>query len=281
MAVAPLAAPPKRRDQVKLLAPNAFKVEFTASDALQAKLKEAQALLRHRRPDGSLAFIVEEALDVLIAKVKKKRFGIGAKPRSAPARTADAASEAKSTSTKKKRRSSRHVSYGIRRVLAERDELRCTHVGPDGRRCSETAFLELDHTKGFARTRQHSVEDMRLLCKVHNALAAEQLYGRDFMKRKLEEARAAKALPLASEVEAGTRPGTGESPPQAPLASEAEAGTRPGTGEASERAPLASEGETRPGTGESPTDAPLASEAEGATRPGTEEGSTREQLARG
>ncbi len=265
VAAPPLPSPSKRRDQVKPLAPNAYKIEFTASDALQAKLKEAQALLRHRRPDGSLAFIVEEALDVLIAKVKKQRFGIGAKPRSAPVPATDPGSpEAKSIPAKRKRKPSRHVSHGIRRSLAERDELRCTHVGPDGRRCSETAFLEFDHVKGFARTGEHSVEDMRLLCKVHNALAAEQLYGRDFMKRKLEEARAGKGQLLASAVEVATRPGTGQAPMCKPLASEAGA-TRPGTGDAPSSEPLASEVEVRTSR-ES-----FVAEGEGGNRPGTGE----------
>ncbi len=262
VSVPPLATPPMRRDQVKPLAPNAYKIEFTASDALQEKLKEAQALLRHRRPDGSLAFIVEQALDLLIAKVKKQRFGIGAKPRSAPAPKADAGTQPSAT---------RHVPYSARRSLADRDGLRCTHVGPDGRRCSEMAFLELEHRKGFARTGEHSVEDMTYLCKAHNDLAAERLYGRAFMKRKRGAAHPGTAESpapiLRSSVAESSRPGTAGSPAPSLRSSESNA-SRPGTAESPAPSLRSSVAEaSRPGTAESQAPSPRSSVAE-ASRPG-------------
>ncbi len=271
----PLASPPKRIDRVKPLAPNAYKIEFTGSETLQDKLKEAQALLRHRRPDGSLAFIFEEALDLLIAKVKKQRFGIGAKPRSASAPIADAETQpSKSEPPRRKRKtSSRHTPYSIRRSLAERDDLRCTHVGPDGRRCSERAFLELDHTSGFARTGEHSVEGMRLLCKAHNALAAEQLYGRDFMRRKVAAARSGTAEAPAHEgSEAGSsRLRTVEHHTQAPQLSEAATASRPGTGESQTQTPPQSDGAaaSRPGTAAPPARTSPTPETPAGSRPGT------------
>jgi hypothetical protein len=57
-----------------------------------------------------------------------------------------------------------------------------------GRRCPEKRFLEFDHVDGYARTRKHSVEELRLLCRAHNQRAAEKLYGRTFIERKLIEA---------------------------------------------------------------------------------------------
>ncbi len=211
------AAPPApvipRRDRVNPLAPNAYKVEFTASEALRAKLEEAKNLLRHRRADGSLAVIVEQALDLLIAKVKKERYGIGAKPRSEARKSkqdsaplsaslalpsnaaADSpALQAASPRAPKSfaRRPSRHIPIDDVREVCRRDTLQCTYVGPDGRRCQERGLLELDHIDGFARTGLHSVDRLRIRCKAHNALAAEELYGRDFMKRKIETARAAR-----------------------------------------------------------------------------------------
>ena len=60
-----------------------------------------------------------------------------------------------------------------------------------GRRCPETGFLELDHVDGYARTRSHATDAMRLLCRAHNQHAAELVYGR----AKMEASRAAKATP--------------------------------------------------------------------------------------
>ena len=63
-----------------------FSVQFTASRTLRDKLLEAKGLLRHRIPNGDLPTIIEQALDLLIEKVKKERFGIGRKPRESSAR---------------------------------------------------------------------------------------------------------------------------------------------------------------------------------------------------
>src|SRR5205814_988540 len=69
-AVAQQAARPA---SIAPLSVDTFKIQFTGSRALRDKLREAQALLRHRVPRGDLASIVEMALDVLIAEVKKER----------------------------------------------------------------------------------------------------------------------------------------------------------------------------------------------------------------
>ena len=64
-------------------------------------------------------------------------------------------------------------------------------MGADGRRCSETGGLEFDHVEGFARTHLHSVDEIRLACRMHNRLAAEQMYGRAFMDRVRRERKEA------------------------------------------------------------------------------------------
>jgi len=60
---------------------------------------------------------------------------------------------------------------------------RCTFTDEDGRRCGETGALEFDHLDGFARTRLHQADRIRLLCRAHNQHAAEKMYGRAFMER--------------------------------------------------------------------------------------------------
>lgn len=163
--------------QVTPLAPNAFKVTLTIDGALRQKVQQAHDLLRHRVGPQDLAAILEEALDLLIDKVKKERFGVGRTPRppSAPALPGEGAEGAPHTS--------RHVPADIRRKVYERDEGRCTFTSNDGRRCEETGALEFDHLDGFAITREHSVERLALRCRPHNAHAADKLYGREKMTR--------------------------------------------------------------------------------------------------
>ena len=170
IAVAP-ALPP--RPVVRPLGDDSWKVQFTANDLFRNKLRIAQDLLRHRVPDGNLAAIFERALDALIERTKKERFASGCKPRT-PAAT--------------KPSETRHVPAAIRREVYERDGGRCTFVDESGRRCLETGFLELDHVDGYARTRTHAADAMRLLCHAHNQHAAELVYGR----AKMEASRAPK-----------------------------------------------------------------------------------------
>lgn len=64
-----------------------------------------------------------------------------------------------------------------------RDGGRCTWVGPSGRRCGATYHLEIDPIVPFARGGGHEPSNLRVLCRAHNRLAAEQVYGRDKMRR--------------------------------------------------------------------------------------------------
>jgi hypothetical protein len=171
LAFAPPPAPrDKRRAVIAPLAPETYKFQFTASRACHDKFRQAQDLLRHRVPDGDVATIFEKALDLLIDRVKKERFATGRKARKAPNQVTDESC-------------SRHIPDAIKREVFERDDGRCTFVDEQGRRCAETGALEFDHRDGFARTRLHRADRIRLLCGAHNQYAAEQMYGRAFMER--------------------------------------------------------------------------------------------------
>jgi len=145
-----------------------YKVQFSISREFRDEIREAQDLLRHRMPDGDLATIFRAALEVLVAKVRKERFGVGRKT-CAPAGT--------SVETE-----SRHVPDAMKRAVHERDGGRCTFVDDRGKRCDETGMLEIDHVEGFARTHRHDVNALRLLCRAHNQHAADRMYGRGFME---------------------------------------------------------------------------------------------------
>jgi hypothetical protein len=172
LLLAPLPVPAPQRDErravIAPLAEETFKFQFTGRRACHDKFRQAQALLRHRIPDGDLATIFEKALDVLIGQVKKERFAVGRKARKA--RDEDSSG-------------SRHIPDSIKREVFERDAGRCTFTDERGRRCAETGFLEFDHLDGFARTHLHRPDRIRLLCRGHNQHASEKMYGRAFMER--------------------------------------------------------------------------------------------------
>jgi len=179
---APVPSKPPKRAVVAPLSPETYQIRYTGSRELSNKLKQAQELLRHRIPSGEVPTIFEAALDALIEKVKRERFGIGRKPRKTDASIAGPAT-------------SRHIPAAVQRQVYERDGGRCTFIDERGRRCEERGMLEFDHIDGFARTHSHDPARIRLRCRAHNQHAAEQMYGIQFMER----AKAAR----------GIRPGAG------------------------------------------------------------------------
>jgi hypothetical protein len=209
------------RECMQPLAEESYKVQFTASRRLRDKVLEAQDLLRHRVPNGSLAIIVEAAMDLLIDQVKKERFATGRKSRNPSPANASApdARDPQPADAVAGPAASRHIPDAVKRAVYRRDCGRCTFVDDCGRRCPEKGFLEFDHVDGYARKRRHSVDDLRLLCRAHNQRAAEKMYGRAFMERRVAEA-AQRTRPGASS------PGPGAVPRTTPTACRG-AGTQP------------------------------------------------------
>jgi hypothetical protein len=70
--------------------------------------------------------------------------------------------------------------------VAKRDGGRCTYVDPvTGKRCRETRRLELHHEHAHALGGPPTAKNLTLRCAAHNALAAEQDFGREFMLDKV------------------------------------------------------------------------------------------------
>jgi 5-methylcytosine-specific restriction endonuclease McrA len=76
------------------------------------------------------------------------------------------------------RRRGRHIPASVRRAVFERDEGRCTYADGSGRRCAETHGLEFHHLIPFAQGGEHTEANLALRCRSHNALAAEEDFGR-------------------------------------------------------------------------------------------------------
>ena len=175
------------------IAADRFRFHFTASRGCRDKFREAQDLLRHRVRNGDAGTIVEMALEALIAQVKKERFATGRKAKNgSPPRDGQpgTARSRKGQSSRHLPPASRHIPAAVKREVFARDGGRCAFTDARGRRCSATAALEFDHIDGFARTRRHDANRIRLVCRAHNQHAADKMYGHDFM----EKARTARQL---------------------------------------------------------------------------------------
>ena len=132
-----------------------YKVEFTAKDEYVSLLNQARDLLAHADGGRSLEAIHLRAMRLLPQE-----------PHADP------------------RQRGRHIPAHVRRQVAARDGERCSFVDDRGQRCRETSGLEMHHDHAFALGGAATDGNLSLRCKAHNALAAEQDFGRDFMQRK-------------------------------------------------------------------------------------------------
>jgi len=164
--------------QLAPLSETRHRVQFTASDELRKKLERAQDLMRHANADGDLAVVVERAVDLLIEKLEKQRLGKTSRPREAPVGSAGRVV-----------REAAGVSRATRRAVFERDGARCTFTDAEGHRCPATTWLELDHIDPRARGGSDDLANLRVRCRAHNQLYAEQVFGKEHVERKIRERR--------------------------------------------------------------------------------------------
>ena len=164
------------------LRPSRYKLELTAGQALHDKLEQLKNLLRHQVPDGDLATIVELAVDQLVDKTLKQRFAQKQKP--TPRKRG-----AVKPAARRRNLNSRYIPRAVVREVHQRDGEQCTFESADGKRCCERGFLELHHSVPFARGGEATADNMKLLCRAHNALHAERDFGAAFIRSQRFRAR--------------------------------------------------------------------------------------------
>jgi hypothetical protein len=156
----PAAAASAAPATLEPLAPERYKVSFTASSELRGKLERLQDLM-----DEDLAAVIEAAVTEKLERLEAKRYGTTRNPRKSPEGVEAPAS--------------RYIPAPIKRVVVNRDDRQCTFLDPTGRRCSERRGLEFHHDDPYGRGGDHHPSRIRLLCKTHNLLRAEKDYGKD------------------------------------------------------------------------------------------------------
>ncbi len=73
--------------------------------------------------------------------------------------------------------------------MYRRDGGRCTYVDARGERCCEKRYLELHHLQPFARQGANVASNLTLRCEAHNALAAEEDFGRELIRQRRDSSR--------------------------------------------------------------------------------------------
>jgi hypothetical protein len=153
------------RPVIAPLAPERYKIQFTASKELLENLRHAQDLLRHVTPSGDLAVVFERALGALIEQLEKQKCGLTSRPGKAVACAPG----------------SRHIPAAVRRQVWRRDGGRCAFIGADGR-CTARAFLEFHHVIPFAAGGRADARNIQLRCRAHNLYESDLFFGADVVR---------------------------------------------------------------------------------------------------
>jgi hypothetical protein len=182
----------------EFLAPERYKVQFTATAEYVRLVEEAKALLSHAAPRASLDEIHLRALRAFVTLLRKQKYATAeTPPHQLPS---DVAGElpgsqgkepsvglelaAEGTKSHPPRQRGRHIPASVRRAVFNRDGQQCSYFDPAGRRCVETHRLEFHHLEPFARGGEPTAANLALRCAAHNALAAENDFGRELVESR-------------------------------------------------------------------------------------------------
>jgi 5-methylcytosine-specific restriction endonuclease McrA len=192
-AAMPDAPAPVHRAIITPLAPERYKIQFTAGAGTYQKLLRARDLLRHQIPDGSPTLIFDRALTLLLNDLAKKRFAALSRRDEESAlvaglhepsnehetnnRTQPKGRFAPAFDPLRQSRTSRTIPAEIKRRVWLRDEGKCAFVTGDGLRCTEQGWLEFHHLHPHAHGGPPTVENLELRCRAHNQYEAELVFG--------------------------------------------------------------------------------------------------------
>jgi len=165
--IAPASSLPKpvRRDSAEPLTDEVSRLHVTVSRRFLEKLEAARDALSHARPGASAEAILEAGLDLVLQR-HASRKGLVRKPR----HDRPAAKSSGLTAT-------------VKRQVWTRDRGRCQWPLESGGVCGSALRVEFDHIVPRAGGGPSTIENIRLLCRVHNDLAARRAFGDDWMNQ--------------------------------------------------------------------------------------------------
>ncbi len=176
-----------RRDEIVPLTANVRRVHFNVDKQVVRKLKAAREGLSHSIRCATMEQVLEAALDLLLEKQARAR-GQVKRPRAVvptanatptPTPTSTATETATPTEPPPHRRdgSREAIPAAVKRAVWERDQGRCCWPLDGGGCCGSTHRLELDHVIPWADWGRETAANLRVVCALHNRLAARQAFG--------------------------------------------------------------------------------------------------------
>jgi len=171
----PLILEPAPSLRVEPLTPTVTRIHVSVSPAFVTKLEDARLALSHSMPGASSEEVLSAGLDLLLAR-DAKRKGLVEKPRPAPASAPETPGAV-------------YVPMAVRREVWTRDETICQWPVDGGGVCGSRLETELDHKNLRCRGAKPIPSELRVLCRMHNELAAHLALGSEVMNKYCRDPR--------------------------------------------------------------------------------------------
>lgn len=152
------------KERIKATSVETFSLQLSMPKRVKEKLDYLRTLMASEKASVKTLEVLEAALDEGIKAYEKK---LSTSAKKVPAL------EQKKT-----------ISIHVRREVWRRDQGQCTFVDPVTKlRRQEKRYLEYDHIHPKSLSGSNEIENIRLLCRSHNQMAAMHVFGR----RKMEK----------------------------------------------------------------------------------------------
>jgi 5-methylcytosine-specific restriction endonuclease McrA len=135
------------------------RIHITVKKRFVAKLDSARDGQSHAQPEATAGEVLETALDLLLERQARRR------------------SEVRNPQASTRPSGPNRVPAAVRRAVWKRDQGKCAWPLDSGGVCGSTRRVELDHVVPRGLGGPSTVDNCRLLCRVHNDLAARLVYG--------------------------------------------------------------------------------------------------------
>ncbi len=136
---------------------------------------------------GDLGKILAEALRLLQDKKDPQKKAEKYAARKAEMQPKDNPSLLKKSFAKPNISKRPYISSRIKNEIYLRDHGQCTYQNKEGIRCRAKTGLHLDHIRPFALGGETALENLRLRCAGHNLRSAMDVFGDDFIRKKIEK----------------------------------------------------------------------------------------------
>lgn len=158
------------------VAADRIRIGFDAATSLMRLIERARQLLRHKYPEGHLEDVLKDVLEVFLDKRDpQRRLGLRSAPSAAQSLMAADDKEEGRLPTRFVRAyaAGRYIPAKVKTAVWARDQGRCAWRFDDGTVCGGRDFVEFDHIIPFAKGGRSDYRNIRLLCRLHNQLAAD------------------------------------------------------------------------------------------------------------